>query len=200
MDQAFSAAGLRYLAPEIALLLVAAFSMFVHLFFRKRGQRLAGYATLAGFALTAVILALTRSSRGEILSGSLTVDPFSLYFKWIFLVSGALAVFLSFRFFNVEKSEPGEIYYLLPLTLIGMMASASSVDLISSYVAFELFAIPSYVLAGIFKKERRSAEAGIKYFFLGTLSSGFMLRNGPRLRVVGRNPLCRHRPVPGRSQ
>jgi NADH-quinone oxidoreductase subunit N len=175
MDQAFSAAGLRYLAPEIALLLVAALSMFVHLFFRKRGQRLAGYATLAGFVLTTVILALTRSSRGEILSGSLTVDPFSLYFKWIFLVSGALAVFLSFRFFNVEKSEPGEIYYLLPLTLIGMMASASSVDLISSYVAFELFAIPSYVLAGIFKKERRSAEAGIKYFFLGTLSSGIML-------------------------
>ncbi len=56
-----------------------------------------------------------------------------------------------------------------------MMAAVSSADLITTYVAFELFAIPSYVLAGIFKKERRSAEAGIKYFFLGTLSSGIML-------------------------
>jgi NADH-quinone oxidoreductase subunit N len=42
-------------------------------------------------------------------------------------------------------------------------------------VAFELFAIVSYILAGISKKDKRSSEAGIKYFFLGTLSSGIML-------------------------
>jgi NADH-quinone oxidoreductase subunit N len=59
--------------------------------------------------------------------------------------------------------------------MIGMTVSASTVDLISTYVGFELFAITSYVLAGLFKKDRRSSEAGIKYFFLGTLSSGLML-------------------------
>jgi NADH-quinone oxidoreductase subunit N len=56
-----------------------------------------------------------------------------------------------------------------------MTAAVSATDMVTTYVTFELFAIPSYVLAGIFKKERRSAEAGIKYFFLGTLSSAFML-------------------------
>jgi NADH-quinone oxidoreductase subunit N len=63
----------------------------------------------------------------------------------------------------------------MSLAIVGMMAAVSSVDLVSTYVAFELFAIPSYILAGIFKKDPRSGEAGIKYFFLGTLSSGIML-------------------------
>jgi NADH-quinone oxidoreductase subunit N len=61
------------------------------------------------------------------------------------------------------------------LSIVGMAAAVSATDMVTTYVAFELFAIPSYVLAGIFKKERRSAEAGIKYFFLGTLSSAVML-------------------------
>jgi NADH-quinone oxidoreductase subunit N len=63
----------------------------------------------------------------------------------------------------------------MPLALIGMTAAVSATDLITTYVAFELFAIPSYILTGIFKKEKRSSEASIKYFFLGTLSSGIML-------------------------
>jgi len=175
MDQASVLSGLRNLIPEVSLLGAAAASMLTHLFFRKRGHRLAGWVSLAGFLVAAALLVVSPRSAGEILSGSLTVDRFALYVKLTFLLSGVLTIVLSFRFFNVEGSEPGEVYYLMPLIMVGMMVAVSSVDLISTYVSFELFAIPSYILAGIFKKDRRSAEAGIKYFFLGTLSSGIMV-------------------------
>jgi NADH-quinone oxidoreductase subunit N len=175
MEPLPSAFGLRYLLPELGLVAVAAVSMFVHLFGRRRGYRWAGYAALAGLALVAVITVLSPQSSGPFYSGHLVADPFARFFKLVFLLAAGLAVWLSFRFFDVEGSEPGEIYYLLPLTVIGMMAAVSSLDLVSTYVSFELFAIPSYILAGVFKKDRRSAEAGIKYFFLGTLSSGVML-------------------------
>jgi NADH-quinone oxidoreductase subunit N len=175
MEPLPSASGLRYLLPELGLIAVAAISMFVHLFGRRRGHRWAGYTALTGLALVAVVLTLSPQSPGPLYSGHLVIDSFSLFFKLVFLIAAGLAVGLSFRFFDVEGSEPGEIYYLLPLTVIGMMVAVSSVDLVSTYVSFELFAIPSYILAGIFKKDRRSAEAGIKYFFLGTLSSGLML-------------------------
>ena len=175
MDTSAYLSGLKYLVPEIYLLAVAAVSMFVHLFAKKRGARRAGYVVLAGLIAGVAVLFLSPLSPGEIFSGSLSVDSFALYFKAIFLLSGILTLVLAFRFFGVEKFEAGEMYYLIPLILIGMTAAVSSVDLITAYVAFELFAIPSYVLAGIFKKEQRSAEAGIKYFFLGTLSSGIML-------------------------
>jgi len=175
MGQPFALREAGRLLPEIALLVVAALSLFTHIFFRKSGRRRAGYVTLVGLSAAIGILLASHPGTSEIVYGSLIVDPLAVFFKLSFLVAGILTIVLAFRFFDIEKSEPGEIYALLPLSMIGMMAAVSSVDLITTYVAFELFAIPSYILAGIFKKDRRSAEAGIKYFFLGTLSSALTL-------------------------
>ncbi len=175
MGHASGVSELRYIIPEISLLATAVVSMFAHLFFRKRGHRYAGWVSLAGFTVAAALLTASPRSSGEILSGSLIADPFAVFIKLSILLAGALAVLLAFRFFDVEGSEPGEVYILMPLSMVGMMAAISSVDLVTTYVSFELFAIPSYVLAGIFKKDSRSGEAGIKYFFLGTMSSGIML-------------------------
>ncbi|HPW18227.1 MAG TPA: NADH-quinone oxidoreductase subunit N [Candidatus Aminicenantes bacterium] len=167
--------GLRPLAPELVLLGAAVAALFVHLFAGRKGRRAAGCVALAGIAGAAAALALTPASAGALFGGHLAVDAFALYFKAAVLLAGALTLVLAFRFFDVEGGEPAEAYVLALLSMVGMSAAVSSVDLVTTYVAFELFAIPSYVLAGIFKKERRSAEAGIKYFFLGTLSSAIML-------------------------
>lgn len=167
--------GLRYIIPEIIVLGTAFASLFVHVFTRKRGPRLAGVVALLGLAVGAASVAMAPTSPGSIFAGGLIVDRFSLYLKAVVLLAGGLSIVLSFRFFGTERHEPGEIYSLYLLSLVGMMAAVSSVDLISTYVAFELFAISSYILAGISKKDKRSPEAGIKYFFLGTLSSGIML-------------------------
>ena len=175
MENMSALSGLRSLLPEITLLATAALAMIVHLFVSKRGVRLARLVSVAGFIAALAVFIFTPRNQAAVYAGSLAFDSFAFYFKSIVLIAGVLTLVLSFRFFDVEKSEPGEIYYLLPLTVIGTMAAVSSVDLVSTYVSFELFAIPSYILAGIFKKELRSVEAGVKYFFLGTLSSGIML-------------------------
>jgi NADH-quinone oxidoreductase subunit N len=161
--------------PEIVLLAAAVASMFAHLFVRRGGRRAAGAVALAGIAAAAVALALTPPSAETFFAGHLAADGFALFFKAVVLAAGALAIVLAFRFFDVEGSEPGEAYYLMLLSMVGMALAVSATDMVTTYVSFELFAIPSYVLAGIFKKERRAAEAGIKYFFLGTLSSAVML-------------------------
>jgi NADH-quinone oxidoreductase subunit N len=166
---------LGHLVPEMVLLAAAVASMFVHLFVKKGGRRGAGYVALAGIGAAGLALVLTPPSADALFGGHLAADSFALFFKAAVLAAGALAIILAFRFFDVEKSEPGEVYYLMLLSIVGMTAAVSATDMVTTYVTFELFAIPSYVLAGIFKKERRSAEAGIKYFFLGTLSSAVML-------------------------
>jgi len=167
--------GLRPLVPELILLAAAVAALFVHLFARTRGRRAAGHIALAGIGAAGAALVLTPTSAEALFGGHFVADPFAVYFKAAVLLAGALALVLAFRFFDVEGSEPGETYPLMLLAMVGMMAAASAADVVTTYVAFELFAIPSYVLAGIFKKEIRSAEAGIKYFFLGTLSSAIML-------------------------
>jgi NADH-quinone oxidoreductase subunit N len=167
--------GLKYLAPEIAILVAASIALLAHVFMPRKGHRIAGILSFAGLAAGAALLFVSPHSPGELFSGHLIGDRFAFFFKAVVLLSTALVFLLSFRFFDVEKSEPGEVYYLILLSIAGMMLAVSAVDLVTTYVSFELFAIPSYVLAGIFKKEKRPAEAGIKYFFLGTLSSGIML-------------------------
>jgi NADH-quinone oxidoreductase subunit N len=167
--------GLRPLVPELILLAAAVAALFVHLFARTRGRRAAGYIALAGIGAAGTALVLTPPSAEALFGGHFIADPFAAYLKAAVLLAGALALVLAFRFFDVEGREPGETYPLMLLAMVGMMAAASAADVVTTYVAFELFAIPSYVLAGIFKKESRSAEAGIKYFFLGTLSSAIML-------------------------
>src|SRR5205085_4190213 len=45
----------------------------------------------------------------------------------------------------------------------------------SLYIALELMALTFYVLVAFTKRERRSNEAGMKYFLLGAFSSGILL-------------------------
>ncbi len=175
MDYSLYVEQLKYLIPEATVLVFALAAMIVHVFAKRKGRRMAGIISAAGLIAAAVALIYSPLTGSEIFSGNLLIDQFAFYFKIIFLISGILTIVLSFRFFDIEGSEPGEAYYLILLSIIGMMFAVSSVDLISFYVSFELFAISSYILAGIFKKDKRSAEAGIKYFILGTLSSAVMV-------------------------
>ncbi|MBN2403484.1 MAG: NADH-quinone oxidoreductase subunit N [Spirochaetes bacterium] len=175
MDYSLYLGQLKYLIPEAIVLVFALAAMIVHLFAKINGRRAAGILSIIGLVAAGISLIYSPLAAGEIYSETLSVDQFALYFKIIFLISGILAILLSFKFFDVEKSEPGEAYYLILLSIVGMMFAVSSVDFISFYVSFELFAILSYILAGIFKKDKRSAEAGVKYFILGTLSSALMV-------------------------
>ena len=166
---------LRYLAPALALVAAAVVALLLHVFLRRRGPRAAGWAALSGVVLALVLLAAGRAAPGPLFAGGIRVDAFALFVQLTVLLATGLAILLAFRFFGAEQCEPGEVYPLFLLAAVGMMTAVTAADLVTLYVSFELFAVTSYVLAGIFKKDPRSSEAGVKYFFLGTLSSGCML-------------------------
>lgn len=56
-----------------------------------------------------------------------------------------------------------------------MLFIVSSYDLISMYSAIELQSLSFYVIAAFQRNNEFSAEAGLKYFILGALSSGLLL-------------------------
>jgi len=163
------------LAPEIAVLAAAVAAIFVHLFGKERGGRAAGAVALAGISAALPALILAGRSGGQFFAGSFTLDGFAVFFKAVVLSGGLLAIAFSFRYFRHEGTEPGEAYDLILLAIVGMMFAVSATDLVAAYVAFETFAIPSYILTGFCRRDKRSPEAAVKYFFLGTLSSGIML-------------------------
>ena len=108
-------------------------------------------------------------------SGQLAVDAYGSFFSALFLVAAALAIGASFGFLDDEDAHDPEYYFFMLTSLIGMMLMARAADLVSLFVGLELQALSVYVLVGYLKKDRRSTEAGLKYFILGGLSSGIFI-------------------------
>ena len=69
----------------------------------------------------------------------------------------------------------GEYYVLLLVSVLGMVMMTSSRDLVSIFVALELLSIPAYMLAAWRKRDRKSNEAGVKYYLLGVFASAVLL-------------------------
>ncbi len=74
-----------------------------------------------------------------------------------------------------EGYPVGEFYPLILFTTAGAMWMASGTDLMTIFLGLEVLSISLYVLAGFFRRQQRSNEAGLKYFLLGAFSTGFLL-------------------------
>ncbi|MGH9944690.1 MAG: NADH-quinone oxidoreductase subunit N, partial [Pyrinomonadaceae bacterium] len=87
----------------------------------------------------------------------------------------ALTVAISMRYLDVEGEQHGEYYALVLFATTGMMFLACGYDLIVLFISLELMALTFYVLVSYTKRDRRTNEAGMKYFLLGAFSSGVLL-------------------------
>ena len=116
-------------------------------------------------------------------SGMIRLDLYALFFIVLFCGIGIVTIMLSDGYLARHRIKPGEFYALLLLIIAGLIGMAQSTDLISLLVSFELMSLPSYVLAGFMRNDRRSGEAAMKYFINGAfaaavLSFGFALIYG----------------------
>jgi NADH-quinone oxidoreductase subunit N len=186
----FSATDLLLIAPELILTVCGCVALVMEVVLPYRQGRLVGYFALAGLGLAAVSLLVLGwpqlsapfASSGDLPPAVLTgfyntirVDGFALAFKLISLLAAALTVAVSLRFLDVEGEQRGEFYSLVLFAATGMMFLASGYDLIVLYISLELMALSFYVLVAYTKRERRTNEAGMKYFLLGAFSSGLLL-------------------------
>jgi NADH-quinone oxidoreductase subunit N len=69
-----------------------------------------------------------------------------------------------------------EVYPLLLFALGGMMLFVSANDLLTMFIALEVFSLPLYLMCGLARRRRLlSQEAAMKYFLLGAFASAFFL-------------------------
>ena len=125
--------------------------------------------------------------------GSLLVDPFAIYFSYLFLAGAAIAVLMSVRYLEIEQENHGEFYALLLFSVVGMMCMAAGYDIVLLFIGLELMAISTYVLVGFLRRNKRSNEAALKYLLLGA----FLIRHlrlwfVAVLRTDGQHQPCRH--------
>jgi NADH-quinone oxidoreductase subunit N len=129
--------------------------------------------TLSGVGL--LVTAYCLCQRGELFFNAYRVDLFSQIFKFALALGLFLVLTISHNLAHIEERYRAEFYLFLTTTTIGMMLLVSSVELLTIYVALELSSYSLYILVPLRRGDGIDVEAGIKYLFIGAVSSGFML-------------------------
>ncbi len=69
-----------------------------------------------------------------------------------------------------------EVFPLTMFAVGGMMLFPAAADLLTAFIALEVFSLPLYLMCGLARHRRLlSQEASLKYFLLGAFSSAFFL-------------------------
>jgi len=187
---------LQLIAPELIITVTACVALVMEVILPYKLSKWTAHFSLTGIALALVSLVAQFFGMGgrfnliALITGSdaiqnvtpvdgfygmIRIDGFALIFKAIFLIAAALAILIAMRYLDIEREQHGEYYALVLFATVGMMFLGSGYDLISLYISLELMAVTFYVLVAFTKRERRSNEAGMKYFLLGAFSSGILI-------------------------
>ena len=114
-------------------------------------------------------------TRVELFTGMLVYDGFTVLLRAV--LTSFLVLFLLFtRLTQVpDKAERADVYTLAFGATVGMCLMASANHMLTVFLAVEMASVPSYVLAGMLKGQRKSSEAALKYAVYGAGAAGVML-------------------------
>ncbi|WP_375391243.1 NADH-quinone oxidoreductase subunit NuoN [uncultured Sphingomonas sp.] len=163
--------------PEEVLSVGAILLMLVAAWGGPKSTRAVSWCAVAVLAGACVALLGPAAGGGEAFDGLFRADLFAAFSKLLIFGATAVAIIVAPGFFDRTVGDDARPEYpvLLLLAAAGMAMMVSAGDLLTLYVGLELQSLASYVLASFMRRDRRSAEAGLKYFVLGALASGILL-------------------------
>lgn len=162
-------------SPELVLVVGGVLVLLYALFAPRRLQAGAAVLALATLASTAAVTVwfFERSQRLTFFD-TYALDDVALWGKLIVLAATAVVVGLSVDWFRRDPRH-GEYYTILLFSALGAIGLAGATDLLELVGAMLLSSVTGYVLTAYHRRSPRSAEAGIKYFLIGALTSTSML-------------------------
>lgn len=165
-----------YLIPEIIVLMTGLAVLLLDLVLKEdrrpiilAGVSVAGLLAAAGFAISMF------GERITIMSDMFVIDSFSTVIKTGVLMGSALSILLAIGFLQKPKSHPGEYYFLILTSTLGMMVMSASINLLVVFLGIQLASVPLYILTGFKRADEKSSEAALKYFLLGVLTAAVSL-------------------------
>jgi len=133
-----------------------------------------GYVLILIFILINLLLHNTKSSF-FIFDDILREDGFSIFIQNVLTINFIFYIIISLDYIFLEKIVHYEYFLLVGLSFLGMIIMVKSNDLISLYLAIELQSLVFYIISSFKVYSNFSTEAGLKYFILGSFSSGILL-------------------------
>lgn len=107
--------------------------------------------------------------------GMLAKNRFGMFFNTIIISLTLLYVLLSGDEIAKAGTYGAEYFALLFFSLCGATILSSYNNLLMLFLGVEIMTIPLFVLTASEKKNLKSNEAGLKYFLMGSFSTGILL-------------------------
>ena len=171
----FRAADLSPVLPELVLAIGALVLLMFGVFRGDRAMMTVNMGALALLFVAGVALWMAPEGRLLAFGGTFIVDGFARFLKTLVLIGSGAAILMAGDWLRAERFHRFEFGVLVLIATLGMMLMISANDLISLYLGLELQSLCVYVLASLQRDSVRSTEAGLKFFVLGSLSSGMFL-------------------------
>src|SRR5215217_2137265 len=140
----------------------------------------AAVRTLAHILLLAIIIVNAFELRGYgllhiDLHNMLSFDRFALLFTLVANCCTFAFFLLSSRDMEKVGTNYSDYFALIFFILSGVIIAASFKSLLLLFLGIEIISIPLYILTGSDKRNLKSNEASLKYFLMGSFSTGLML-------------------------
>jgi NADH-quinone oxidoreductase subunit N len=188
------------LAPILIMLGAALVGVLIEAFVPRRAR----HVTQLLFALAAVVASLlmvvnNADDRLITAGGALAIDGPTLFLQGAILLLAAMALlligersverggaFVAQAAITADSAEDRrqsegrggatEVYPLTSFAIAGMLIFVAANDLLTMFIALEVFSLPLYLLCALARRRRLlSQEAALKYFMLGAYASAFFL-------------------------
>ena len=164
------------LAPEILLIIYSIIAILIASFLKSnKSNKLIFQATVIIFLISALILYFTPFEVQTNVSDIFIRDTFSKFFQILILLSVSCLLFMSKQYLQKNNLFKPEYPILIIFSTLGMMIMISSHNFLLLYLGLEIQSLSLYVVSSFRRDNYKSTEAGLKYFILGSLSSGLML-------------------------
>lgn len=131
-------------------------------------------ACLVAFALSTADF-VRNDGPAVLFLGSAVYDKYMIFFRLLFLALAAVTCLFSWPVVKKWTSGQGEYFALLLSCVFGMVIMAQANDLLMMYLSLEFVSVTSYIMSGLLQKNRKSAEASLKYIIYGAAASGVMI-------------------------
>jgi NADH-quinone oxidoreductase subunit N len=105
----------------------------------------------------------------------LNIGHYSVWFNTVMTGCSLLYVLLMSREIQRVGSHVAEYFALIFFILCGLYLLSTYNNLLMMFIGIEILSIPQYVLAGSDRKNLKSAEASLKYFLMGSFTTGILL-------------------------
>ena len=157
--------------PEIFILALILLTLCFGLFNKDRSIAI----NVVGFFILSLIL--INFGKDFYISTDLSLNTINLFVlsKIILSIGSIVFILLSKRPLKNENLYRYEYILFILFAILGSFVLISSDNFLTAFIGLELQSLSLYLMAAFNTKNLKSNEAGIKYFSLGALSSGFLL-------------------------